>query len=59
MIIWGGSLDPEDLLNKWEQGVRMDPRPYYGWDFSGFKTKDPTQEIQIHYINVKDTQKAA
>lgn len=45
-----GSSGPEDLLKTWNEGLAIDPTPYYGMDFTGFKTIEPLNEITLALV---------
>ncbi len=46
----GGGSDVEGLLATWNDGMAIDPTPYYGMDFTGFKTAEPLNEIAVKLV---------
>lgn len=42
-----GSSGVEALLQTWQEGMEIDPTPFYGMDFTGFKTREPLDEMDI------------
>ena len=54
-----GGSDVEGMLAQWNDGLAIDPTPYYGMDFSGFKTTEPLNEIAVHMVKRKKVAKAA
>lgn len=54
-----GSSGVEEMLATWQQGLCIDPTPYYGMDFTGFKTKEPLDELAVNLVPRKGMKKAA
>lgn len=55
----GGGSDVDGMLATWNEGMAIDPTPYYGMDYTGFKTTEPLNEIAVNLIPRKKMAKAA
>lgn len=53
-----GGSGVEALLEAWNEGLAIDPTPYYGMDFTGFKTIEPMNEITVAMVKRKKAKAA-